>query len=118
MKNILYTIILSLLFSSVCLADWDAGMDAYNAGDFQTALKNWIPLAEQGDAKAQSILGLMYENGKGVLQDYALAHMWWNICGSGGNEDCVKSRYLVEERMTPSQIEKAQEMARNWKPKK
>ena len=36
MKNILYTIILSFLFSSVCLADYEAGMDAYNAGDYET----------------------------------------------------------------------------------
>jgi len=58
------------------------------------------------------------KEGNGVLQDYALAHMWWNICGSGGNEDCVQRRNTVEKGMTPSQIEKAQEMARNWKPKK
>jgi len=30
----------------------------------------------------------------------------------------VKNKNLVEKKMTPSQIEKAQEMARNWKPKK
>jgi len=51
-------------------------------------------------------------------QDYALAHMWWNICGSNGSKDCVKNRTIVEAEMTPQQIEKAQEMARNWKPKK
>jgi hypothetical protein len=30
----------------------------------------------------------------------------------------VKNRKIVENKMTPSQIEKAREMARNWKPKK
>ncbi len=60
----------------------------------------------------------MYFEGKGVLQDYALAHMWFNLCGSNGGKDCVKNRDIVEKKMTPSQIEKAQEMARNWKPKK
>ena len=60
----------------------------------------------------------MYETGRGVPQDYVLAHMWWNLAGSNGNKDAVKNRNIVEKKMTPSQIEKAQEMARNWKPKK
>ena len=56
----------------------------------------------------------MYSSGQGVPQDYASAHMWWNICGSGGDKDCVKNRNIVEKEMSPSQIEKAQDMARNW----
>ena len=59
----------------------------------------------------------MYEKGEGVLQDYALAHMWFNICAAGGREDCVEKRNRVGRKMSTSQIEKAQEMARNWKPK-
>ena len=36
----------------------------------------------------------------------------------GGDKDCVSSIRHIEKMMSPSQIEKAQEMARNWKPKK
>ena len=72
--------------------------------------------AEQGDAQAQYDLGLMYEQGKGIRKDYALAHMWWNICGSSGDKGCVENRNKVEKEMSESQIQKAQEMARNWKP--
>jgi len=68
--------------------------------------------------RAQFNLGLMYANGHGVPQDYALAHMWFNLSGSNGNKMAVRNRNIVEKKMTPSQIEKAQEMARNWKPKK
>ena len=39
-------------------------------------------------------------------------------CGVDESKDCVKNRNIVEKKMSPSQIEKAQEMARNWKPKK
>ena len=70
MKNILYTIILSFLFSSSVFADWEAGVDAYQAGDYATALKEFRLLAEQGDADAQFNLGVMYEDGQGVTQDY------------------------------------------------
>ena len=58
----------------------------------------------------------MYALGRGVSKDYICAHMWWNICGYHGDKDCVKNINLLEKKMTPSQIEKAQEMARNWKP--
>jgi len=60
----------------------------------------------------------MYDFGQGVPQDYALAHMWFNLCGSSGDVNCVDKRNIVEKKMTKQQIEKAQEMARNWKPKK
>jgi hypothetical protein len=60
----------------------------------------------------------MYDTGRGVPQDYALAHMWWNLSGTNGDKDAVQNRNIVEKKMSPSQIEKAQDMARNWKPKK
>jgi len=38
-------------------ADFNRGMTAYKNGDFATALKEWKPLAEQGDVEAQFNLG-------------------------------------------------------------
>ena len=37
--------------------DFDRGLAAAQSGDFATALKEWRPLAEQGDALAQYNLG-------------------------------------------------------------
>ena len=59
----------------------------------------------------------MYVNGQGVPQDYVLANMWWNLSGSNGYKDAVKNRNTVEKKMSKQQIEKAQELARNWKPR-
>ena len=98
--------------------DFQDGVDAYKRKDYKTAYKLWLPLAEQGNAKAQYNLGVMYANGQGVPQDYVSAHMWWNLSGSKGNKLGVEGRNMMEKVMSPSQIEKAQEMARNWKPKK
>jgi uncharacterized protein len=86
--------------------------------DYKEAVRLYRLSAEQGNAGGQLNLGFMYTRGKGVLQDYALAHMWFNLSGSNGNKQAVKNRDIVEERMSPSQIEEAQRMARNWKPKK
>ena len=94
-------------------ADLQKGLDAANRGDFATALREWRPLAEQGDASAQNNLGFMYVYGKGVLQDYVRAHMWFNIAASsGGSKNSSKSRDNVAKKMTPSQVEKAQKLAR------
>ena len=86
--------------------------------DYKEAVKWYRLSAEQGFASAQYNLGVMYEIGQGVLQDYALAHMWFNLSGSNGDKHAVHNRDIIEKRMSPTQIEKAQEMARNWKPKK
>jgi hypothetical protein len=44
--------------------------------------------------------------------------MWLNLCSSNGYKDAVKNRDIIEKDMSKIQIEKAQDMARNWKPKK
>ena len=45
--------------------DFQKGMDAAQRGDFAAALKEWKPLAEQGDAHTQYNLGVMYQEGRG-----------------------------------------------------
>ena len=73
----------------------------------------WYRLsAEQGDADAQYNLGVMYGIGQGIIQDNVYAHMWGNIASSNGNENGGKLRDFVEKKMTPSQIETAQKLAR------
>ncbi len=104
-------------------AGLDEGVAAYNRGDYATAIRVWRPLSEQGNANAQSMLGLLYGKGQGVPQDYAQAHMWYNLAASrlppGDTRDiAVKSRDNVAMRMTPAQISEAQKLAREWKPKK
>ena len=41
--------------------------------------------AEQGDADAQNKLGVMYDNGEGVAQDYAVAVSWYRKAADQGN---------------------------------
>ena len=72
--------------------DFEKGLAAAKRGDFATALGEWQPLAEQGDTDAQYNLGVMYEDGRGVIQDNVYAHMWWNIAASQGDADAVVNR--------------------------
>ena len=61
------------------------GVEAYNRGDYATAFREIRPLAEQGDAKAQFTLGVMYDNGKGVPENDAEAVKWFRKAAEQGN---------------------------------
>ena len=65
-------------------AGLDEGAAAYKRGDYATALREWRPLAEQGNANAQFNLGFMYRNGLGVPQDYAKALQWYRKAAKQG----------------------------------
>jgi uncharacterized protein len=85
--------------------------------DYAQAAKWLRSASEQGYAKAQSSLGTMYLEGQGVSQDYVLAHMWFNLAAAQGEALTAISRDNVAMKMTPSQIQEAQRLAREWKAK-
>lgn len=71
--------------SIVYAQDFAKGFEATQKGDFATALSEWRPLAQQGDADAQYNLGLMYDNGQGVTQDYKEALKWYRLAAAQGH---------------------------------
>ncbi len=91
------------------------GMEAYDKGDYATALKEWRVLAEQGNPPDQYNLGLMYANGRGVPRDYVQAHLWANLAAAQGHELARKARDIVAKKMTPAQLADVQRLAREWK---
>ncbi len=68
----------------------------------------------QGFADAMFGLGVMYDNGQGVPQNYVQAHKWFNLAATQGDKDAVKNRDIVAKKMTPADISKAQKLARQW----
>ena len=58
---------------------------AFDRGDYATALRLLRPLANQGNAYAQSFLGFMYHNGQGVAQNYAEAMKWYRLAADQGD---------------------------------
>lgn len=82
--------------------------------DYQQALKWYRRAAEQGDAKAQNNLGLMYARGLGVAQDLVQAYVWYSIAWAYGSEPGGRNRERVMQKMTPAQIEQAEELVLEW----
>jgi len=90
MKKLTSTMCLTLAILLVslvtgCGADYDKGLAAYESGDFATALREWTPLAEQGNISAQRGLGSMYYNGKGVSPNYKTAAKWYTRAAEQGD---------------------------------
>ena len=83
MKTLLRSAFLTLAIMALTVpvnaGPFEDGLAAWERGEYETALKLLRPLAEQGDAKAQHKLGLMYNNGQGVPQDYVEAVKWYRM---------------------------------------
>ena len=84
MKKLLVCILFVLLGTHMSAQEIDKGYEAYNDGDYASALKEWKPIAEQGYAFAQYNLGILYEYGNGVPKDYAEAVKWYRLSAEQG----------------------------------
>ena len=90
---------------------WEDGMVAYNRGDYVPAIRLFRPLAEQGNPKAQNVIGVMYRKGEGVatqpgprLHVVQPCRQTRRCQGEGRMRD-------VSKTMTPAEISQAEEMA-------
>lgn len=84
------------LFAGVLpvMADFEDGFAASQKGDYATALHEFGLLAENGHAKAQLQLGIMYELGLGTQKDFQEASKWYQKAAIQGNAEAHKK--LVE----------------------
>ncbi len=57
----------------------------YDSGDYGKAAKLYSPLAKNGNAEAQYVLGMMYRAGRGVSHDYQEARKWYLLAAEQGH---------------------------------
>jgi len=65
--------------------------EAYANGDYKTAFALWLPLAEQGSARAQTNIAGMYERGDWVAKDPAMAAEWYRRAAEQSQRDAVNA---------------------------
>jgi TPR repeat protein len=94
------------------------------ARDDKEAVKWYGRAAEQGDADAQASLAAMYSAARGTSQNYVQAHKWFSVAASRypasertKRAQAIRNGELLAEKMTPSEIEEAKKLAREWQPK-
>jgi TPR repeat protein len=90
---------------------WEDGMAAYNRGDYVPAVKVFRAMAEQGNAKAQSVLGAMYRRGQGVSRSPVRAYLWFSRAAARGDTKAKAELREVSQAMTPEELSQAREMA-------
>ncbi|MEO5494882.1 MAG: SPOR domain-containing protein [Sphingomonas sp.] len=86
MRMLIGAAALSLFIASApALADTKAGVDAWNRGDYVTAVAEWRRAAIAGDADAQFNLGQAYKLGRGVPVDLPMAESWYRRAALQGH---------------------------------
>ena len=94
-KNTLLSLTILISLCSIIIpanADFNDGLIAFENQDFRLAAKEWKPLAEKGDAKSQTNLGILYFNGKGVLKDYKKAV---NLLERAANQGEAEAQFIL-----------------------
>ena len=97
--------------ASVVAGPWEDGTAAYNRGDYVPAVRLFRPLAEQGNAKAQNMLGVMYRRGQGVARNSVRAFMWFSRAAARGDARAKAELREVSQTMSPQELSQAREMA-------
>ena len=101
-----------ILGSAVAVAGpWEDGMAAYNRGDYVPAIRVFRAMAAQGNAKAQSVLGVMYRRGQGVSRSPVRAFLWFSRAAAGGDAKAKAELREVSQAMTSEELAQAREMA-------
>jgi TPR repeat protein len=90
---------------------WEDGMAAYNRGDYVPAMQLFRPLAQQGNAKAQNVLGTMYRRGQGVARNSVRAFVWFSRAAARGDATATAELREVSQTMTGEELAQAREMA-------
>jgi peptidoglycan hydrolase-like protein with peptidoglycan-binding domain len=97
-------------------AGYSDGQAAFERRDYRTALYELEPLAAQGDGRAQYLVGIIYRDGLGVQPDYVTAYAWLHVAAARGQPQAASARDGMSWRLTPSEIDEAQRLAREWRP--
>ncbi len=77
-------LVLALLCSSAYAGDYEDGRAAYSQGDYTAAIQTYMASGRQGNVLAQFMVGVMYDEGQGVTQNYAEAVKWYRLAAAQG----------------------------------
>ena len=98
MLRVAFPVLMMYLIAAASVwADYQAGVEAYERGNYKTALQEWLPLAEGGNLNAQFQLGWMYDNGEGVPQDHREAVKWFHKDAEQGDANAQLRLGLMYE---------------------
>lgn len=96
-------------------ADYSIGSAAFNAGNYNRAYEEFKQSADSGNSLAQFMMGRLYAEGRGVVEDKVAAYMWYDLAASNGNTRAIAARDSIAARLQSNDIDRAQDMAADWR---
>ena len=87
MKKYFFGIIFICILVGFANTHYQNGRDAFDRGDYHTAVKVFRSLAEQDDPRGQYALAIMYDMGEGVPQDSEEALKFYRLAAEQGHAD-------------------------------
>jgi len=95
LRAMLTALMLVVMARAAIAGPWEDVVAAHGRGDYATTLRLLRPLADQGLAKAQERLGVLYYGGQGVPQDYAEAVKWFRLAAERGDANALYALGLM-----------------------
>jgi len=92
MRYVIQSVILAVFLLSsatVYSANLEKGMAAFSEGDYETAMAECQPLADEGNVEAMFCVGRMYANGFGVPMNDELALKWYGLAAGEGHPEAL-----------------------------
>ncbi|MBA9859633.1 tetratricopeptide repeat protein [Ralstonia insidiosa] len=94
LSNVLFLVLLWIT-SGAFAGPLEDAATAFKHGDYSTAMALWRPLAEEGNAAAQTGMGILYENGREVVKSEAQAVAWYQKAAAQGD---AEAEYRLGQR--------------------
>tara|TARA_R110002072_G_scaffold271208_2_gene431162 strand:- start:8678 stop:9103 length:426 start_codon:yes stop_codon:yes gene_type:complete len=103
-----------MLTSTPLLADYEAGVAAYNSGNYRAAMMEFTVDANQGHVQAQRRLGEMYRTGQGTTPDFVQAIKWLTLAYLSGERDLDSTLELLRDSVSEQQLVEGEQLALSW----
>ena len=87
--------------------DYNAGSSAFNVGNYTRAYQEFKQSADAGNSLAQFMMGRLYAEGRGVVEDNMAAYMWYDLAASSGNSHAIAARDSVAAQLDADELDRA-----------
>ena len=98
LKHFVLTFIIFFSYNTSQAAELEDGFQAFTTGNYEQALRLWLPLAEEDNADAQYNLGILYQKGLGVEKNPKTAFIWYKRASANGHTDAMYNLGIMYDK--------------------
>ncbi len=95
-------------------ADYAVALAHMRSGDYESAYRELRELSDRGYPVYQNMVARMHLEGKGVEADPVMAHVWYTLSASQGNEEAMHAKADLEKVMSEDQLLTSRRLAEEY----